>query len=161
MLVWFTMNAPAGCSARGLCSRAWGRTRHEWVFLTEFDFGILCEQNILSLNVSVNHMMGVKMGKTLEDKDAHNEHTQTHSQMTTVTMSVKPQTLASKSSFIVGLLWLNDWYRAEFPSGLLLLFFSKHSSFKWPRSRSTTRRHSFSARAPLCVCAPFSSKEVK
>lgn len=34
---------------------------------TQLDFGILREQNILSLNVSVNHMMGVKMGKTLED----------------------------------------------------------------------------------------------
>lgn len=35
---------------------------------TQLDFSILCEQNILSFNVSVNHMMGVKMGKALEDK---------------------------------------------------------------------------------------------
>lgn len=45
---------------------------------TQFDFGILCEQNILSLNVSVNHMMGVKMGKTLEEKHTQNTHTHVH-----------------------------------------------------------------------------------
>ena len=45
---------------------------------TQFDFGVLCEQNILSLNVSVNHMMGVKMGKTLEDKHTQNTHKHTH-----------------------------------------------------------------------------------
>lgn len=39
--------------------------------LTQFDFGIFCEQNVLSLNVSVDHMMGVEMGKTLEDKYVH------------------------------------------------------------------------------------------
>lgn len=38
---------------------------------TQFDFGILREQNILSLNVSVNHMMGVKMGKTLQNTRTH------------------------------------------------------------------------------------------
>lgn len=47
---------------------AWGTTAHVSVCHTQFDFGILCEQNILSLNVSVNHMVGVKMGKALEDK---------------------------------------------------------------------------------------------
>lgn len=38
---------------------------------TQFDFGVLGEQNILSLNVSVDHMVGVKMGKTLEDINRH------------------------------------------------------------------------------------------
>lgn len=57
---------------------------------TQFDFGILREQNILSLNVSVNHMMGVKMGKTLKNTYAH---TEAHSQMTTITVNMKSQTL--------------------------------------------------------------------
>lgn len=51
--------------------------------LTQFDLGVLREQNILSLYVSVDHMMTVKMGKTLEDKDVHNERTHSRtSQMT-------------------------------------------------------------------------------
>lgn len=37
-----------------------------YVRRTKFDFGVLCEQNILALNVPVDHMMGVEMGKTLE-----------------------------------------------------------------------------------------------
>lgn len=45
---------------------------------TQFDFGVFCEQNILSLNVSVNHMMGVKMGKALEDKRTHTKNTRSH-----------------------------------------------------------------------------------
>lgn len=40
-----------------------------WMCHTQFDFGVFREQNILSFNVSVDHMMGVKMGKTLEDTD--------------------------------------------------------------------------------------------
>lgn len=50
-------------------------TAHVLMCHTQFDFSILCEQNILSLNVSVNHMMGVKMGKTLEDKHTHTINT--------------------------------------------------------------------------------------
>lgn len=47
--------------------------------LTQFDFGIFCEQNVLSLNVSVDHMMGVEMGKTLEDKYVHTHTKKKHS----------------------------------------------------------------------------------
>lgn len=57
---------------------------------TQFDFGILCEQNILSLNVSVNHMMGVKMGKTLEDKQTHTINAK--SQMVAINMKSLPFT---------------------------------------------------------------------
>lgn len=46
---------------------------------TQFDFGVLREQNILPLYVPVDHMMGVEMGKTLEKK---HEHTPGRSQMT-------------------------------------------------------------------------------
>lgn len=48
---------------------AWETAMHVPMCHTQFDFGILCEQNILPLYVPVDHMMGVKMGKTLENTD--------------------------------------------------------------------------------------------
>ena len=78
---------------RELCG--WKTAVHVSMCHTQFDFSILCEQNILSFNVSVNHMMGVKMGKTLEDIHT-NINTNIHSQMTYITTDMKSQTLISK-----------------------------------------------------------------
>lgn len=62
------------------CRYAWETAVHVLMCHTQFDFGILREQNILPLNVSVNHMMGVKMGKTLKNKYAQTQaHIQTQS----------------------------------------------------------------------------------
>lgn len=61
---------------------------------TQLDFGVFCEQNILSLNVSVDHMMGVEMGKTLE----RHACTYKHGQMTAATIDVESH---SRRLFIV------------------------------------------------------------
>lgn len=34
--------------------------------LTKFDFGVLSQKNILTLNVSVNNMMGMEVSQTLQ-----------------------------------------------------------------------------------------------
>lgn len=45
---------------------------------TQFDFSVLRKQNILPLNVPVDHMMGVEMGKTLEKGNTRTQSDDRH-----------------------------------------------------------------------------------
>lgn len=70
MYVCVTVGRLYSCSLEA-CTCARETAVHVLMCHTQFDFGVLREQNILSLDVSVDHMMGVKMGKTLEDIYTH------------------------------------------------------------------------------------------
>lgn len=118
--LWLCVIAPQPCLEA--CGCAWITTVHVSLCHTQFDFSILCEQNILSLNVSVNHMMGVEMGKTLEDKHTPT-WTQIHSQMATSTINTKSQAFLWKRRSIVCLfLKRNNGQRVDFIWSLLPCF---------------------------------------
>lgn len=100
------------------CGCAGQTTVHVSMCHTQLDFGILREQNILSLNVSVNHMMGVKMGKTLEDKYT-DINTQIHTQSDDHNQDKYDKRCFKRVEALCVLFWRNTKQRVGFISSLL------------------------------------------